>query len=254
MCLIAFAYKVSPDYPLILIANRDEFYDRPAQKAHFWNEESEPEILAGKDLKGGGTWFGVSKNGKWAAVTNHRNIESIKENAPTRGDLIPNFLKSAETGEEYLLNLQEDASKYNGFNLLVGDSTGIYHYSNVSDEITEIQPGIHGVSNALLNTPWPKLELAKNELKDKIQKNKIDQESLFSILKNQTKAEGKQLPKTGLSDELEKELSSVFIETKGYGTRCSTLLFIDKSGGVKFVERTYDSENTSNVDDLVFEI
>ncbi|RYM35928.1 NRDE family protein [Brumimicrobium glaciale] len=252
MCLIAFAYKISKEYPLILIANRDEFYDRPTQKAHYWDEEMQPEILAGKDLKGGGTWFGVSKNGKWAAVTNHRDIENIKEDAPTRGDLIPNFLASAETGEEYLSNLREEASKYNGFNLLVGDEKGLFHYSNITDEITEIQPGIHGVSNALLNTPWPKLEVAKNELEDKIQKNTIDQETLFSILKNEKKAVLHQLPNTGLTKELEMAISSIFIDTKGYGTRCSTLLFIDKNGGVKFVERTYNGGGLKNREDESF--
>ncbi|PWH82926.1 NRDE family protein [Brumimicrobium oceani] len=252
MCLIAFAYNVSKEYPLILIANRDEFYDRPAQKAHFWNSESEPEILAGKDLQGGGTWFGVSKNGKWGAVTNYRDIENIKENAPTRGNLIPDFLKSSDSAEEYLSQLKMKAAEYNGFNLLLGDENGIYHYSNISNAITKIQPGIHGVSNALLNTPWPKLEFAKSELEDKIQSHNLNQETLFTILKNEKKADVDQLPKTGLTDELEKQLSSIFIDIDNYGTRCSTLLFIDKSRKMKFVERTYDAGNIEKGEDVVF--
>lgn len=252
MCLIAFAYNVHPEHPLILISNRDEFYDRPAQKVHFWNKEGETKILAGKDLEGGGTWFGVGENGKWGAVTNHRNIESIKEDAPTRGDLIPKFLKSTDSAENYLSQLKKDAANYNGFNLLLGDENGVYHYSNISDVITKIQPGVHGVSNALLNTPWPKLELAKNELKDKLQTNNIDQESLFSILKNEKKAEVHELPETGLTEELELAISSIFIDIKNYGTRCSTLLFVSQNGNMKFVERTYNSENNSNLEDEVF--
>jgi uncharacterized protein with NRDE domain len=254
MCLIAFAYKVSKEYPLILIANRDEFYDRPAQKTHFWKEEAETKILAGKDLKGGGTWFGVTENGKWGAVTNFRDLENINENAPTRGNLIPEFLKSTDTAKEYLSHLKKNAAEYNGFNLLLSDESGIYHYSNISNVITEIQPGIHGVSNALLNTPWPKLELAKIDLKGKIQNNNIDQDSLLSILKNQNKADLNELPKTGLTEELEMNLSSIFIDIKNYGTRCSTLLFISKNGDVKFVERTYVSGNLVNAKDVVFEI
>ncbi len=254
MCLIAFAYNISKEYPLILIANRDEFYDRPAQKAHYWEEEGETKILAGKDLKGGGTWFGVSENRKWGAVTNYRDIANIKEDAPTRGDLIPNFLKSPDSAKEYLHKLQNVAAKYNGFNLLLGDENGIYHYSNNSNVISKIQPGIHGLSNALLNTPWPKLTIAKNELKDKIESNNLDQEALFAILKNQKKADVHQLPKTGLTEELEMAVSSIFIDTQNYGTRCSTLFFISQNGNMKLVERTFDSKNTSNVKDVMFEM
>ncbi|WP_107037139.1 NRDE family protein [Brumimicrobium mesophilum] len=254
MCLIAFAYKVSAEYPLILIANRDEFHKRPAQKAHFWTEDKEVNILAGRDLEGGGTWFGIGETGKWAAVTNHRDIENIKQFAPTRGNLIPQFLKSTDSAENYLQHLQKDAAKYNGFNLLLGDKHGVFHYSNISNSITKIEAGIHGVSNALLNTPWPKLVLAKDDLKKEIEKDNFDHETLFSILKNENKAEVNHLPETGLDEELEMALSSIFIDIDNYGTRCSTLLLISKNGDMKFVERTYDSENTSNVDDVVFEI
>lgn len=254
MCLIAFAYKVSPEYPLILVANREEFYDRPTEKAHFWKGTEKHRILAGKDLKAGGTWFGVSENGKWAAVTNHRDMKSIKETAPTRGNLIPDFLKTKETGKEYLLKLQDGAERYNGFNLLVGDSTGIYHYSNISDVITKIEPGIHGVSNALLNTPWPKLEKAKEMLKKKLQNEDLSKASLFDLLNDQSQAQEDELPNTGLSDELEKALSSIFIDTKNYGTRCSTLLIIGQNGNMKFVERTYDSKSPIQAADQEFEM
>ena len=252
MCLIAFAYKVSPKYPLILIANRDEFYDRPTQKAHYWGGEGQTEILAGKDLKAGGTWMGVGKNGKWAAVTNYRDLENIKENALTRGDFVPQFIKSKASGSQYLLELKKEASKYNGFNLLVGDSSGVFHYSNVSDTITKIQPGVHGVSNALLNTPWPKLNKAKEMLENSIQNNDISKATLFNLLNDHTKAQDNQLPTTGLSKEIEKELSSIFIDTGNYGTRCSTLLFIDENEEVKFVERRYNYKKSAEEEEDVF--
>ncbi|PKR81449.1 hypothetical protein CW751_05185 [Brumimicrobium salinarum] len=254
MCLIAFAYKISPEYPLILIANRDEFYERPTQKAHFWKTDHETKILAGKDLKGGGTWLGVNDNQKWAAVTNYRDLENIKNDAPTRGDLIPSFLNSSKSGENFLLDLKGNADQYNGFNLLVGDENGIYHYSNVSDVVSELEPGIHGVSNALLNTPWPKLNFAREALSKEIKESDFSEEALFQILKDTGKAQKDQLPETGLSKTLEKELSSVFIDTDGYGTRCSTLLLKDKVGDMKFVERTYDLDNRYEFSDRMFEL
>lgn len=252
MCLIAFAYKVSSEYPLILIANRDEFYDRPTQKAHYWCGEGENKILAGKDLKAGGTWMGVGKNGKWAAVTNYRDMESIKVNAPTRGNFVPQFIKSKSSAHQYLLELKKEASKYNGFNLLLGDSSGVFHYSNVSDTITKIQPGVHGVSNALLNTPWPKLNRAKKMLENSIQNNDFSKTTLFSLLNDETKAQENQLPNTGLSKELEKELSSIFIDIDNYGTRCSSLLLIDKNEKIKFVERRYNYSNSAKEEEETF--
>lgn len=248
MCLITFAYKVSSEYPLILLANRDEFYNRPTQKAHYWEENGAPLILAGKDLKAGGTWMGVNNNKKWAAVTNHRNLKNIKQDAPTRGDLVPHFLKSNSSGKEYLSQLKKEASKYNGFNLLVGDETGIFHYSNISNKITELQPGIHGLSNALLNTPWPKLNRAKEKLENKVQENEFSKNELFKILNDTAKAQENQLPNTGLSTAFEKEVSSIFIDTDGYGTRCSTLLLKDKSKNMKFVERRFENGKITGED------
>lgn len=252
MCLIVFAYKVSSEYPLILLANRDEFYDRPTQKAHYWGGEGQAEILAGKDLQAGGTWMGVGKNGKWAAVTNYRDMDNIKKNAPTRGDFVPQFIKSKASAEQYLLELKKEASKYNGFNLLVGDKNGIFHYSNISDAITEVQPGIHGLSNALLNTPWPKLNRAKEMLENLIQNNDFSKTTLFNLLNDHTKALDNQLPATGLPKEIEKELSSIFIATGNYGTRCSTLLFIDKNEEMKFVERRYNYKKSAEEEEDVF--
>lgn len=239
MCLIAFAYKVHPDYPLILIANRDEFYKRPARRAQYWVDEGHPDILAGKDLTAGGTWLGIHANGKWAALTNHRDLSRIKDNPPSRGDLVLNYLKGDSDAKQYLAQIEKTANQYNGFNLLAGDKASVFHFSNEAEGITELEPGIHGLSNALLNTPWPKLEKAKSDLGRVVDNNAIHPDYLFAILADEKKANPAELPQTGLSPEMEQAVSSIFIKTDGYGTRCSTLLLIDKKGTFEFTERRY---------------
>ncbi len=239
MCLIAFAYKSHPEYPLILITNRDEFYARPTRKAQFWIEEGYPDILAGKDLTANGTWLGVHKNGKWAALTNYRDLDNIKEDAPSRGDIVLNYLKSSINVRDYASQIKEDAAKYNGFNLLVGDKNDIVHYTNELDLITLVPHGIHGLSNSLLNSPWTKSENSKAKLQEHLNGEKLDILHLFDILLDQTKAEDKDLPETGLSYELEKAVSSSFIITPDYGTRCATILMINSEGKINFIERTY---------------
>ncbi len=254
MCLITFAYKSHPTYALILAANRDEFYARPTRKAQFWIEEGYPNIIAGKDLEAGGTWMGVHKNKKWAALTNYRDLTKLKNAPPSRGDLALNYLKSEQTARQYLAEIQQKADLYNGFNLLIGEESGIFHFSNQTNIITEISSGIHGLSNALLNTPWPKLELAKSGLREIVQQGKIAPNMLFDILKNETKAEDDKLPQTGLSVDLEKAISSVFINTERYGTRCSSLLLIHNNGTVEFLERRYKPSSNEIFDEQHFSI
>ncbi len=253
MCLIAFAYKTHPKYKLILAANRDEFYKRPTRPAQFWTKEGHSDILAGKDLEAGGTWMGVSKRGAWSALTNYRDFSDIKENPPSRGELVLNYLKDQNTPSIYLDRIRGNAKDYNGFNILLGDEDSLLHYSNHSDIITEIQPGIHGVSNALLDTPWMKLEQAKADLGKAIQKETIDMEDLFSLLKNDTTAPDSELPETGLPYELEKAVSSVFIKTENYGTRCSTVLLIDNKENCTFIERRYNPSTSEILQKSEFE-
>jgi uncharacterized protein with NRDE domain len=254
MCLIAFSYKTHPKYRLILAANRDEFYQRPTRAAQFWNKEGCPQILAGKDLKAGGTWMGISKSGKWAALTNYRDPSNIKENAPSRGALVLDYLKLNNSSKEYLLDLKNKANAYNGFNLLLGEKDTLLHYSNESDQIIEIAPGIHGLSNALLNTSWPKLDQAKKELERVTSQEDFDKEKLFEILKNPEKAPDNQLPSTGMTKELEKAVSSIFIKTENYGTLCSTLLLIDYEGNAEFVERRYNTETSEIIEENTFKL
>lgn len=254
MCLITFAFNAHPKYRLILAANRDEFYERPTRKAQFWKKEGYPDLLAGKDLEAGGTWMGAHSSGRWGALTNYRDPLLVKKNPPSRGALVLDFLKNAESPPLYLRNHRPKASEYNGFNLLLGDMNRICHYSNVTDQITELKAGVHGVSNALLDTPWPKLNQAKTELKKAIQKDEIEFEQLFELLKNEQKPPEDKLPDTGIPKEWEKAVSSVFIKTETYGTRCSTLLLIDHNAQATFIERRYNPKTSEIIEENAFKL
>ncbi|MBR9916238.1 NRDE family protein [bacterium] len=254
MCLIAFSYKTHPRYKLIVAANRDEFYQRPTRKAQFWTEEGLPNILAGRDLKANGTWMGVSKSGKWGALTNYRDPSNIKENAPTRGDLVLDFLKSGVSEQEYIQEIQTKSEEYNGFNLLIGNKDSLFHFSNENNLIMEVKPGIHGVSNALLDTPWPKLDHAKKALAEVTAKEDFSKEDLFNILTNSETAPDNKLPSTGIPYEWEKAVSSIFIKTDNYGTLCSTLLLADYEGNAEFTERRYDSSTSEIIDENTFKL
>jgi len=254
MCLIAFAYQSHPKYRLILAANRDEFYGRPTRKAQFWHEEGFPDILAGKDEEAGGTWMGVSKSRRWAALTNYRDPNWKLENPPSRGELVLNFLKSNLSAKEYLKQVEEHGSQYVGFNILIGDSTHLFHYSNYDRSPVEIKPGIHGVSNALLDTPWPKLDHAKSALSDNVQSVEPDKQALFTFLTDGTMAADEDLPKTGIPYEWEKAISSMFIKTDRYGTRCSSVLFIDHEGNIDFTERRFKPGTDEILDENTYSV
>lgn len=239
MCLITFAYECHPKYDLILAGNRDEFYDRPTRKADFWTREDKPNILAGKDLEAGGTWLGVHKDGRWSALTNYRDPSIKKEDPPSRGEIVLDYLKNEQSAMSYLADLSKKAESYNGFNILIWDKHHFYHYSNQNKKVSRIEAGIHGLSNALLDTPWPKLNRANDRLRQIIEKEDIDKEALFELLADEHKALEDELPVTGIPKELEKAVSSVFIKTESYGSRCSTILLIDKEGNMEFTERRF---------------
>lgn len=237
MCILFIAYRIHPNYPLILAANRDETYDRPTKSAHYWDDDH--SILAGRDLKQGGTWLGITKNGRLAALTNYRNPKENQNNKQSRGHIVKNFLTSQLNPDEYLLSLQEERTRYAGFNVIVGDQEKIFYYSNVENKIKEVPAGIHGLSNHLLNTSWPKVEKGKRKLQSLVVSDHVTPDALFQLLGDKEKAPTEQLPKTGVSLEMEKQLSPIFIEMDGYGTRSSTVIFIDKHGMVSFWERTF---------------
>lgn len=230
MCLITIAYQEHPRFPLIVAANRDEFRDRPAEPARFW--PSAPHILAGRDVRAGGTWLGISRTGRFAAITNYRDLRRPPIAGPTRGALVKNALD----GE---LDLG-DSSKYEGFNLLHGPVEAMRYHNNIEPVDAALTPGIHGLSNHFLNTPWPKVDRAKADLREALNGNERDLvDSLFGLLANAGIAPDGELPDTGLPLAQERAVSSIFISGSEYGTRCSTVVLVDREGQVQFEERTY---------------
>ena len=238
MCLILFAWKMHQNFPLVLAANRDEFYERPSAPAAFW--EDAPDLLAGRDLREGGTWLGITRNGRLAAITNYRDPASLKIGAPSRGRLVSDYLRGREIPEVYLRRIAPDADRFNGFNLLVGDPDELFCFSNRGTR-ERLQPGIYGLSNHLLDTTWPKVAQGKRVLKALLQGGKgVPSEALFSLLADRTRPPDDRLPDTGVGLEWEKILSPRFITSPVYGTRSSTVLLIDRKGGVTFVERVFN--------------
>jgi len=237
MCLIVFAYKTVPDAPLLFAGNRDEFYDRPTEQAHIWS--TDPKMIAGKDKKAGGTWLGLSANGNIAAITNYRDMHQIKPDAPSRGHIVKNALTSHQSTEQYLANLKSVAKEYNGFNLIAGNREQLFYFSNQTMQIEELKPGIYSLSNAFLNTPWPKSEWAKEHFKKILDSGDHNPGHFFSLLKNSDTYPLQKLPETGLGREMEKAVSAVFIKTEGYGSRCSTVMQLYSDNTFYFEERTY---------------
>lgn len=249
MCFIVFAYQCHPDYLLVLAANRDEYHARPAAPAGFWEEAQ--DILAGKDLEQQGTWLGVSRRGRLAALTNYRDPASFIPGAPSRGQLVKNFLCSGVAPLRYIDGLRVTRDKYNGYNLLLMNGAEMWHYSNKSDAATKIAPGLHGLSNRLLDTPWPKVERGKAALGRIIKGSEnITAESLFELLSDQQQAPDSNLPETGVSLSWERLLSSIFIQNDVYGTRCSTVLLVKRDGSAHFYERSFTKDGRRKGSDL----
>ncbi|WNQ14027.1 NRDE family protein [Paenibacillus aurantius] len=235
MCLILFAYRIHPEYHLILGANRDEFYNRPTALANYWDDY--PNILAGRDLTKMGTWLGVTKKGRFAALTNYRNPEEEGQGKKSRGELVADFLKGHKTPEAFMSEAKQKRNSYPGYNLLTGDANELYYYSNVEDEVRRLEPGIYGVSNHLLDTSWPKVTHGKAGLANLLHRNDLV-EQLFELLRNETSFPDEILPRTGVSLEWERLLSPLFVKSDGYGTRCSTILLLTDET-LEFKERTY---------------
>jgi len=248
MCLILVSYQQHPFYPLIVAANRDEFYERKTSPSQFWDDY--PEILAGRDLEGMGTWMGIHKSGKIGMVTNYRDLSQIKSNAPSRGKLVLDFLANGDLPSTYLMGLEKRAKEYNGFNLLVGYPEDLWYGSNYGKGFQKIEPGIHGLSNHLLNTPWPKVMRGKNKFKELLDAERVDPVSLLDMLYDEGMAPDDLLPETGVGIEWERKLSSIFIKSSGYGSRSSTVFMIDNQNTVKYIERNYHLEDYSYQDRL----
>ncbi len=238
MCLIFFALHQHPKYKLIVAANRDEFYARKTAPAHFW--EDHPNILGGRDLEASGTWMALNKKGKISLITNYRDPANINPNAPSRGQLVSDFLVNGDTPQEYLNKVSERASQYNGFNLLTGYADQLWYLSNYREGIHKLESGVHGLSNNLLDTPWPKVQRGKEKFSDAISNSVIEPDALFELLYDEQRADDQSLPDTGIGLERELALSSMFIKTNGYGTRCSTVILVSHDNQVVFSERVYE--------------
>lgn len=239
MCLIALAWQAHADFPLLVAANRDEWRDRPAEPAHWWPDH--PGILAGRDLKAGGTWMGVTRGGRFSAITNFRDPAVRDSSAPSRGALVADFLLGDEAPTGYLSHLAPRAQAYNGFSLLVGDGRDLRYFASREDESRTIEPGVHGLSNHLLDEPWPKVKLAREAMQAAL--GIADPApALFEMLSSRTEAPDAELPDTGVGLAWERRLASALIAGPDYGTRVSTVLSIRVDGRVRLEERTRDAE------------
>ena len=237
MCLIFISLQQHPKYKLILAGNRDEFYNRKTAPAQFWTDH--PDVLGGRDLEAGGTWLAMSKAGKIAAVTNYRDPQNIDPHAPSRGHLVSDFLFDERQASEYLTTISTNGKRYNGFNLILGSADELWYYSNYKPGFEKLAPGFYGLSNHLLETSWPKVLRGKEKLRPILAKSDINPEELFEVLLDDKRAEDDLLPATGLPLDRERALSSMFIKTEGYGSRCSTVILVDKNNEVTFSERVY---------------
>jgi len=240
MCLIFFSIRQHPRYKLVVAANRDEFYQRKTAPASFWKDQ--PNVLGGRDLEASGTWLGITKAGRLSLVTNYRDLKNLKQQAPSRGALVSDFLTGDEHAESYLKQVSEKASAYNGFNLLTGNVDDLWYFSNYQNDIKQLGSSLYGLSNALLDTPWPKVAHGKAEVARHLQHDEIKPNTLFQLLLNEDRAPDQNLPDTGVGIERERMLSSMFIKSPNYGTRCSTVILVDYNNHVLFSERVYNLE------------
>jgi uncharacterized protein with NRDE domain len=242
MCLIVFAWRVVPGAPLIAAANRDEYYDRPAAAAGAWPEN--PKIYAGRDLKGGGSWMGITQEGphgpKFAALTNIRGPQERRTDAPSRGALVADYLSGDLDPQAYIARIAGSSEAYNGFNLVLGDRERLFWFSNrgMDDERNgkELAPGIYGISNSLLDAPWPKVVRTKAQFASLLCQG-APEDAFFEMLADTTRAPDLRLPDTGIELDLERVLSAVCIETAGYGTRTSTVVKLYADAPAELHER-----------------
>ena len=240
MCILFVAVNQHKDYPLIIAANRDEFFDRPTSPSAFW--EGDPDLLAGKDEQAGGTWMGINRSGRIAALTNIRDPQKINIEATTRGELVSHYLQGKQQVNDYLKCLQNTRDNYNGYNLLFGPWQDLSVYNNHLNQTQKLSTGVYGLSNASLNSPWPKISKGTFKLEEYCHDgHPIETDKLFALLKDSTQAADAHLPQTGIPLVWERRLSSIFILGEEYGTRSSTILLIDKNQHVTWQERSFDN-------------
>lgn len=241
MCLIVIAWRARPDLPLLVAANRDEWRDRPAEPAHWWPDA--PSILAGRDLEARGTWMGVTRDGRFAAVTNFRDPSDRRSTARSRGGLVTEFLSSRESPERYLARVANEARAYNGFNLIVGDGASLWYFGSREGTARAISPGVHGLSNHVLDEPWPKVIRGRQAMERAL----ADDDpfpSLFTLLGDPVGVPDAELPRTGVPLEWERRLAAPLITGADYGTRASTVVSFSNDREVRFEERTLAADGS----------
>lgn len=246
MCLIFISFDQHPRYKLLVAGNRDEFYSRPTQPAAYWKDF--PAIVGGRDLEAGGTWLGVTTNGKISMLTNYRDPLNIDPVAPTRGRLVADYLEGDQPPAPYLESINASGTRYNGFNLLAGNADELYYYSNYQRHVQRLRAGFYGLSNKFLDTPWPKLVRGKEKIGPAFARPDPEPEEIFELLYDDTTAPPEDVPHTGLPWDKELALSAMFIKTSNYGSRCSTIVAIDRDNNCSFWERTYDIRDFSFTD------
>lgn len=244
MCIALIAHQVHQTYPLIVAANRDEYHARPTAAAAWWPDD----ILAGRDLAAGGTWFGIRHTGRIALLTNYRDGLARDATARSRGELVVNALLGQRPAQRTLGDLLGSGADYQGFNLVAGYPGQLYCASNRSWMVQRIPEGVFGLSNHLFDSPWPKVERAKERLREALRGPVIPPEDLFDVLNDRTQAADDELPETGIGIEHERFLSPPFIVGESYGTRSSTVLLVDRLGGATFIERTFAPDGQATGD------
>ena len=251
MCLILFAYDYHPQYKLVVAQNRDEFYNRPTAPAAFWPDN--PSILAGRDQQEGGTWMGLTRTGRFATLTNYRDPLHNHPNAPSRGHLVQQYLEADLAPERYLEILHSRDIEYNGFNLLAGTFDSLYYFSNREKLIRQVEQGIHGLSNSLIDVPWPKVTRGITVLTDCLQNYEVEPQQLFAIMTDKEQPDDRELPQTGVSLAWERLLAPVYVESPDYGTKSTTILLIDRDNYVQFWERSFNPFRTGTWNEVHYE-
>jgi uncharacterized protein with NRDE domain len=240
MCLLVLAWRCHPRYRLVLAGNRDEFHERPAAPLGWWSDT--PGILAGRDLQAGGTWLGLARDGRFGLVTNFRDANGAPPDAPSRGGLVPSYLQGGRTAAGFLDELRAGAERYAGFNLLLGDATGLYYFGSVGGEAPrELPPGTYGLSNHRLDEPWPKLERTRTRFIAALAEADPDPAGLVDLLADREPADRDPPPDRGLPSDLERALTAPFVRHPRYGTRASTVVLIGHEGRVRAHERRFDA-------------
>jgi uncharacterized protein with NRDE domain len=236
MCLVVLAFRAHDDVPLVVAANRDEFHARPTLDAGWWPDA--PDVLAGRDLQAGGTWLGVHRSGRFATVTNYRDADEPRPGLESRGHLVTNFLQGRQTPADFLASIDADA--YAGFNLLLSDGESLAYLSNRGGGLQELPPGIYGLSNATLDTPWEKVERSKNVMAGLVDGGSLNETELLRLLNDREKGPVSEVKRGHLAFEQAHAITAPFIVMPEYGTRCSTVVRHETDGRWHFVERRFD--------------